>query len=122
MAAPSSVVEGFFMAMGARRWDEAAQFLADDVRVWWPVTNERFNGPRFMAMQEAYPEGWTITVVEVTESQSRVAARIAVDQAGERFWCHGWYDVDEDRIIEAVELWGTEASEAPPPWRARYTD
>jgi hypothetical protein len=45
-----------------------------------------------------------------------------VDQAGQRFWCHGWYDVDEDRIIEAVELWGTEASEAPPPWRARYTD
>lgn len=116
------VVAGFFRAMQARDWDLAGACLADDVTVWWPVTDERFTASRFLAMQRAYPEGWEITVEEVLGGGDRVSARVAVDQGGERFWCHGWYRVVDGRIREATELWGTEGSEAPPGWRRAFTD
>ncbi len=119
---PTEIVEGFFTAMERRRWAEAAGFLSDEIHVWWPVTDEHFRGGDFIAMQEAYPEGWAITVVEVIASGDRVAARIAVDQDGKRFWCFGWYDVSDQRIVEAVELWATEGSETPPDWRRRFAD
>lgn len=86
---PEDVVRRFHEAMQSRDWDAAATFLGPDVRVWWPVTHERFRGLRFLAMQQAYPEGWQIEVVELLAAGDRVAGRIAVDKDGERFWCHG---------------------------------
>lgn len=122
MTDPGAIVRSLFDAMQARQWDRAAALLAPGLKVWWPVTDERFSGHNFIEMQEAYPEGWSITVEEVLSVGDRVAARVAVDQDGERFWCHGWYDVSAGRITSAVELWATQASETPPVWRRRHTD
>lgn len=122
----SRVVRAFFERMQARDWDAAGQLLDPDVEVQWPVTGERFRGPAFLEMQRAYPEGWRIEVVEVlgdtatSPDVARVAARVAVDQSGERFWCFGFYTVTGSRIRDAVELWGTEDSEPPPQWRLPY--
>lgn len=122
MIEPTLVVTSFFEAIQARSWDTATAFLADDVTAWWPVTDERFSGDSFIAMQRAYPEGWRITVEEMTADGDRVAARVAVEQDEERFWCHGWYRVGDGRITHVIELWGTEGSETPPEWRRRYAD
>lgn len=117
---PADVVRTFFDSMQARDWAGAAGCLADDVRVWWPVTGERFRGPDFLAMQRAYPDGWRIEVVEVLADDDRASARVAVDLDGERYWCFGSYAVGEGVITEGVELWGTQGSETPPAWRARF--
>lgn len=116
----STVVRSFFEAMQRRDWAGAASWLVPDVGVWWPTTDERFRGGDFLAMQEAYPEGWEITVEEIVASADRVAARVAVDQDGERFWCHGFYTVAGNRITDGVDLWATEGSETPPEWRRAF--
>lgn len=122
MSEPDRVVTAFFQAMQARDWARAASHLSDGLDVWWPATDERFTGSRFIAMQEAYPEGWSIDLQEVISEGARVAARVAVDLAGERFWCYGWYLVENGLIIHAEELWATQGAEAPPAWRAQSTD
>lgn len=122
MLDPGAVVRSFFEAMQARRWDEAGSRLSPDLRVWWPATDEHFRGSRFIEMQRAYPEGWSITVEEVLADGGRVAARVRVAQDDKHFWCFGWYEVAGKTITDIVELWGTEAAESPPKWRLRFTE
>lgn len=119
---PAEVVRALFERMQARDWEGVGATLAPDVEVWWPATDERFSGSAFLAVQRAYPEGWAIAVEEVVADGDRVAARVRVDQDGQRFWCAGFYRVAGDRIRAAVEHWVTEAAETPPAWRRSYTD
>ena len=42
MPGPAETVAAFFNAMERRQWSEAAGYMANDVEVWWPVTDERF--------------------------------------------------------------------------------
>lgn len=120
-ASAAGAVRQFFEAMQARDWDAAATALHPHVHVWWPATDERFTGEAFLEMQRAYPEGWSIEVVEVLADGDGAAARVAVDSGGVRHWCHGTYRLEEGRIRRAVELWAAEGSAQPPPWRARFT-
>ncbi len=75
-----------------------------------------------MTPSRAYPDGWRIQVEELLGKGDRVAGRIAVDQDGQRFWCHGLWTVTDGSITDAVELWATQAADQPPPWRAAFTD
>ena len=117
---PGAVVRTFFERMEARDWDEAGRCLADNVRIDYTATGERFDGPNFLAMNRAYPDGWTITVVDVIESDDRVAAQVIVDHGDDRFWCAGFYTVIGGQIVSGTEHWVTEGSDEPPGWRERY--
>ena len=117
----AQVVREFFERMEARDWDAAGERLAPDVRIDFTETGERFEGPGFLAMNRAYPEGWTIDVVEVLAGEGgRVAAQVRVDQGETTFWCAGFYTVANDRIAEGVEHWVTAGSEEPPEWREPF--
>src|SRR5215510_11995016 len=70
----SRVVRAFFEAMQNRDWAAAEALVAGELSVWWPVTLERFEGRAFVAMNRAYPEGWSISVREVIEDGDQVAA------------------------------------------------
>lgn len=118
---PDDVVSEFFVRIEARDWTGAAELLAPDVHVEFTATGERFDGPNYLAMNEAYPEGWTITVHETLSSGDRVAAQISVDQDGQRFWCAGFYTVGDGLIATGIEHWVTEGADPAPEWRARYT-
>lgn len=107
--------------MEARAWERAASFVATDVVIDWPSTGERFRGSDFLAMQRAYPEGWSITVHEAMSSGDRVAARVNVDQDDETYWCAGFYTIAAGVILAGVEYWVTGGAEQPPPWRASFT-
>jgi hypothetical protein len=72
------VVERFFERMQARDWRAAARMLADDVHIDYTATSERFDGPAFIAMNEAYPDGWDLQVVETISQGNRVAAQVVV--------------------------------------------
>ena len=114
------VVRGFYEAMQARDWTRAGTFLAKNIEVRWPASKERFVGNGFLDMQQAYPDGWTLTVQETMAQKDRVVARVSVDQDGWRFWCTGFYRIRGDKIADADEYWVTEGGDAPPEWRTKF--
>ncbi|MDJ0771655.1 MAG: nuclear transport factor 2 family protein [Ilumatobacter sp.] len=121
MAQPADVVRALFERMQARDWDGAAALLAPDLTVEWTQTGERFEADGFVAMNQAYPEGWSIDVVETLGAGSRVAAQVRVDQPPHTFWCAGFYEVVDGQVVSGVEHWVTAGSEPPPEWRQRFT-
>jgi SnoaL-like domain len=116
-----AVVEAFFNLMQARRWRDAEQLLAENVHVEYTATGERFDGQAFLAMNEAYPDGWSLEVVDTIAVADRASTQVVVRHGAEVFWCAGFYTVREGRIVHGVEHWVTEGSETPPEWRRRFT-
>lgn len=118
---PADIVRAFFERMQARDWDGAGRLLSPTLRIDFTETGERFDGSNFLAMNRAYPEGWTIDVVETIATGERVAAQVRVDHGDTTFWCAGFYTVREGRIADGTEHWVTAGSEDPPAWRAEFT-
>ncbi len=118
---PAAVVRGFFEAMEARDWALARTLVADDAVVDWTETGERFVGQRFVDVNEFYPEGWAIDVVEVLESADRAAAQVRVTLGDDTFWCAGFYSVADGKIAAGTEHWVTAGSENPPEWRVGFS-
>jgi len=116
----ADTVKQFFESMKRRDWSSAAAYLAPGAEIWWPATGERFRGSGFIAMNRAYPEGWSIEVVETLACDQRVAARVRVTQGESVHWCAGFYTVRDGLITGGVECWVTEAAEQPPAWRAEF--
>ena len=117
---PAAVVRTFFERMQARDWDGAGAMLAPTIRIEFTETGEHFEGPAFLAMNRAYPEGWAIDVVETFAAGDRVAAHVRVDHGDTTFWCAGFYTVRDGRIAEGTEHWVTAGSASPPAWRAAF--
>jgi len=117
----SEVVRAFHLAMQERDWERASALLAADIIVEWPATGERLTGARFLDVQRDYPEGWSITVLEVI-GDARVASRVRVDHGEQVFLCAGFFDVVGGRIRRGVEHWVTVCGEGQPPWRIGYSD
>jgi len=116
------VVRGFQEALQARDWARARLLLHDDLVVDYPHTGERFvGGDAFLAMNRAFPEGWTISVQQVIDDGERVAAEVRVEQDGSVFWSASFAVVHDGRIAHLTDYWVTERSEQPPGWRAAFT-
>ena len=115
-----AVVRRLHELMEARDWAGARACVSDDARVDYPVSGERFTGRRWMDMNEAYPEGWTIEILEILEDGHRAGARVRVTLGHEISLCAGFYSVDDGRITAATEIWATEAGETPPEWRRPF--
>lgn len=107
--------------MQARDWDGAGELLAPTLTVDFTETGERFEGANFLAMNRAYPEGWTIEVVETLSEGERVAVQVRVLTAEEVFWCAGFYDVVDGVIRSGTEHWVTEGSQPAPQWRRAFS-
>lgn len=114
------VVRAFFESLERRDWSAVEACLSEYVSVWWPATLERFEGAAFVAMNQAYPQGWAISVNEVVAQGDRVAARVRVDHDEHAYWCFGFYTVTGGVIVSAIESWIEEGAEEAPDWRAPY--
>ena len=121
MRTAADVVREFHERMQARDWDGAGELLDPSIDIRYTATGERFVGAAFLAMNRAYPDGWTIHVHEVMTIGGRVAAQVRVDQGPDIHWCAGFYTVRDGRIVDGVEHWVTERSEPAPAWRQAYT-
>ncbi len=121
MRATAEVVRRFHERMQARDWDGAGELLSPELEVRWTASGERFVGPAFLAMQRAYPEGWTIHVHEVLADGDRVASQVRVEQGGATYWCAGFATVRDGVIVDLVEHWLTEGADPPPGWRAAFS-
>lgn len=121
MTTPDRVVRSFLECMEARHWPGARALVADDAVIDYTATGERFRGAAFVAMNEAYPEGWTIEIVDVVAAGDRVAAQIRVAQPDGVDWCAGFYTVADGLIRGGTEHWVRERAEPAPAWRAPFT-
>ena len=106
----------------ARDWTGARELLARDMVCRWPHSDERFEGAdTFIAMNRAYPEGWRITLLDVTARPGGAVSRIRVDQAGQTFHAASFFDIADGLIAAVVEYWVTCGAEDAPAWRAEFS-
>ncbi len=120
MGGCGGVVQAFFEAMQDRDWNRASELLSPSLHIEFTETGERFDGAMFLAMNRAYPEGWSIEVVEVLAVGQRVAAQVRVVRGDDVFWCAGFYTVVDGVIEQGVEHWVTQGSQPTPQWRKPY--
>jgi hypothetical protein len=117
---PAAVVRALFERMQARDWSGARAVLAPGASIRYTATGEEFSGGSFLAMNEAYPEGWTIEAIDVIATGDRVAAQVRVPNGGQIDWCSGFYTVAGGVIVEGTEHWVTDCSEPAPAWRVPF--
>jgi len=119
LRAPVDIVRSFWERLEARDWDDARALLADDLVVTWPATLERFEGAdTFIALQQAYPGDWHITVQAVHADAREVLAWVEVRIGDTLSLCAQRAVVTEKLIRSSIELWIDEGEITPPPWRA----
>jgi GNAT superfamily N-acetyltransferase len=117
-ADPRRVVRDLWAAFQARDWRAARALMRDDLVVRWWSSGERFNGAEaFVAVQAAYPEGWTLHLMALDLlDDGRVSAFVRVEHPP-----HGTFLVQQTArvrdglLAHADELWAT--AEPPPAWR-----
>jgi hypothetical protein len=118
---PGDVVRLLWERMEARDWEGARATLADSYTCDYPATGERFGtGDAFVAMNRAYPEGWSIIVDEIVEQGPRVVARVRVPHGDDLFHCVSFADVADGLIARSVDYWLDDAGDPAPDWRAPY--
>lgn len=118
---PAETVRELFDRMQARDWVGAAAVMSPDAHIRYPATGERFTGAQFMAMNEAYPEGWQLEIVDLIACGPRVAVQVRVPNGGQTDWLSGFYTVRDGLIVDGVEHWLTDSAETAPVWRAPFT-
>jgi len=113
-----AIVGNFWKIMDLQQWDNLANYLSEEIQVYWPNTNEVFNGMRnFIRANSEYPGNWKISVVKLMEIDDEVISVVEVhlDEASITFYATSFFKFVEDRIIKLTEYWG-EVGEMPQ-WR-----
>jgi hypothetical protein len=101
-----------------RDWAGARRLLADDAAMTWVCTAERFQGgDAVIAVNAAYPEGWSIHVLDCAPlADGRILSLVRVDHPPQCFFATSLVRVEDGLIVEIEEYWAT--AEAPPAWRS----
>jgi hypothetical protein len=116
-------VEQLWVAIQARDWTTAGEQLAEDVVIDWPATGERISGrDRYLDVQRAFPEGWSIDVRTLVHEGRRVAAEVRVPHGDEVFLCAAFYEVEGGMIARGVEHWSDGRPDSPPARRSHLTE
>ena len=120
---PGTVVRALWERMEARNWAGARATLADDYRCECPASEEVFaSADAFIAMNAAYPEGWSIVVDEIVEDGDRVVARVRVTLDETVFHCLSFADVTDGLIARSTDFWLDGGGDPAPDWRAPYRE
>lgn len=110
-------VRSLWDAIQARAWSEVPSHFSETASMTWPVTGEQFRGrDGIVAVNEHYPEGWSIQVLAVDPlADGRIVSRVKVKQAPNEFFAVSFYTLKDDLITDIEEYWVTK--EDPEPWR-----
>jgi GNAT superfamily N-acetyltransferase len=115
-ASPLDVLRQLWQRIQARDWSGARALLHDDAQVQWWASGEQMSADAFIAVNAAYPEGWSIELLQLQAlNDGRVMSLVRVPHAGAVFMAHSLASVRHGRIARLHELWAT--CEAPPAWR-----
>lgn len=120
---PAEVVRQVWERIDARDWDGFAALLAEDVRLEYPHTGERFSGRRsLVAINAEYPEGWSIYVLRILADGDTVVSEVSVPMDGVESRAVTIWTVRDGLVAEATEYWVTAGGDDAPQWRTAYTD
>ena len=119
MPESTSLVHRFWALIQARRWREAEALLAPQACCRWWSSRERFDGAAaIIHVNEVYPAGWTIQLLELLPlQQGRVLSLVRVDHGEAGFYAHSHFQIAAGRIQAIDEYWSD--VQEPPAWRTR---
>ncbi|MFC8584665.1 nuclear transport factor 2 family protein [Streptomyces sp. NPDC057217] len=120
----SSVVEALWDRMRARDRDGLAALFAEDAVVEWPVSGERIVGrDDYVAVNRAYPEGWSIRVLRIVARDGEAVSEVEVPHEGVgTFRAVSFRTVRDGRIVRGTEYWTSPGSDPSPAWRAPFVE
>jgi ketosteroid isomerase-like protein len=121
---PAKVVEELWARFQARDWTGAAELVAEDVVVDWPVSSERIAGrANFIGVNQQYPEGWSIRVLRIIASGDQVAAEVEVPhQDMGVFRAASFWTVAGGQLRRGTEYWTSLGADESPAWRAQFVE
>jgi ribosomal protein S18 acetylase RimI-like enzyme len=116
-AHPGEVVRRLWACIEARDWRALRSCLHPDVVIDWPASGETLVGADcFVAINAAYPEGWTTQLLNFQPLEDgRVLCMARVDHPPLVFLVQSTLRVRDGLVTAGQELWAT--CETPPPWR-----
>jgi GNAT superfamily N-acetyltransferase len=112
-----ALIGALWARMQARDWIGARRLYADDGVMHWPTSGERFgNAEAIVRVNETYPEGWSLRVVDVAAlADGRVLSVVEVRQPPQRFFATSLFTLRDSLITQVDEYWAT--VEPPAQWR-----
>jgi ketosteroid isomerase-like protein len=120
---PAEVVRQVWERIEARDWAGFAALLAEDVRLEYPHTGERFHGRKnLVAINAEYPEGWSIHVLRILAAGDTVVSEVSVPLDGVDSRAVTFWTVRDGLVTEALEYWTTAGGDDAPEWRRPYAD
>jgi hypothetical protein len=121
---PAEVIHALWDRIQARDWPAAAELVADDAVIDWPVSSERIVGKsNFIGLNREYPEGWSIRVLRIVADGDQVVSEVEVphEDLGV-FRVASFWTVARDQITGGTEYWTSLGAEESPAWRAAYVE
>ena len=112
-----AAVESLWKTIEARSWDDVRRFYSETAEMVWPVSGEFISGRNgIVAVNENYPEGWSIQILAIDElADGRIVSRVKVEQASKVFFAVSFFTFTRGLIRHIEEYWATQ--EEPEPWR-----
>lgn len=121
---PADVARGLWERLEARDWEGVAATLHEDLVLEWPQSGERIRGrANFLAVNQAYPGEWHITVERVVAAEDDVVTLVRVefaDEPGRLDRAATFMRVHDGCIAHIVELWADPFPAAE--WRAGWVE
>lgn len=119
---PTELIRTYWNRIQERDWPGVAELLHPDLRIFWPASRELFTGREsFVAMNQVYPEGWSIRVLDVFGDGDRAVSEVEVPQEGVGvFRVVSLWTVRDGLIASGTEYWVTYGGDPVPPWRLDY--
>lgn len=116
------VVEAFWAAMGASRFDELPPLLADGFVCEWPHSGERIVGrENFVEIQRTYPGTGSIDIERlVDDGAGQVATQCRVSWDGTVVYAVSFFTLAAGRIAHLLEWWAEPYE--PCTWRAHLVE
>jgi len=114
----TAIVGALWDRFEQRDWTGARALLADDAVMTWVCTAERFHGgDAVIAVNAAYPEGWSIHLLDCTPlADGRILSLVRVEHPPQCFFATSLFRIEDGLITGIEEYWAT--AEAPPAWRS----
>ncbi len=112
-----ALIHALWARMQDRDWTGARRLYVDDAVMVWHTSGERFgNAESILRVNETYPEGWSLRVVEsVLLADGRVLSIVEVRQPPQRFFATSLFTLRDGLIAQVDEYWAT--VEPPAEWR-----
>jgi hypothetical protein len=107
-------VERLWRALRKEDWDGALSQLQEHAVVRWPHTGERFDRAIDYVTAHRLHGGRTrVDVRRVISERRDVAVWVVVEDRQDTWHCAAVYELEEGRIVHAVEVWTREGVERP---------